>query len=269
MVNRHLDMFPVQELQPEWRQVVNAIVDGLLEQVKTKHTQRTLSSSLVLVVKRLVLRALLHAFEWAAQLPRPLMYAAEHGRLRPQQHRPALLDDARLLHGYLLESVAQDGHVVPPYGADDTQLRQQDVGGVQPAAQTRLDDGPLHLLGREMREGHLGADLEERHIERGLLGLAEDVLCQSHHLSLRDHLPVDSDPLSEGAHVGRGEEADTVAGQLQGTGKLDGCGALAVGAGDVHGLEAHLGVAHECGEFAAVDHAHLDGVSRKEPPQTG
>ena len=55
--------------------------------------------------------------------------------------------------------------VVQADARHDAQVRGDDVGAVQPAAQADFDDGDIHFLGLEPPERHGGRNLEERQVQ--------------------------------------------------------------------------------------------------------
>ena len=85
-------------------------------------------------------------------------FADDYGR--------TFLDDACLLARYLCQRVTQELHVVEADVGDDAQIRPDDVGAIQPSAQTYLDDGHVHLLVGKIAESHGGGQFEERRVER-------------------------------------------------------------------------------------------------------
>ena len=164
-------------------------------------------------------------------------------------HRNALFDDPRLLRGDLLERVAQQGRVFQPDVGDDAQDRHDDVRGVEPSPEPRLDHGHLDIALREVIEGHRGGHFEERQLRFDHLVVV--LVHEVHHLLLGDHFAVNADAFAEVLQVGRGEEPCAVSRLLEHRGDDVGYGAFAVGAGHVDREEVPLGVAQvaaECGD---------------------
>ena len=80
----------------------------------------------------------------------------------PYHYGDAILDDAGLLGGNLLQRVAEELRVVKADIGDDAQQRRDDVGAVETAAHANFDDGDVDLLAGEVVEGHADGHLEER-----------------------------------------------------------------------------------------------------------
>ena len=76
------------------------------------------------------------------------------------------LDDASLLFGNPLRSIAQKLHVVHADVGNDAHDRCHDIGTVQPSAQTCFDDGKINFFMLEIVEGHSRSQLEERGVDR-------------------------------------------------------------------------------------------------------
>ncbi len=166
-----------------------------------------------------------------------------------QQHGDAFLYDARLLRGDLLQRVAQQRRVFESDVGHDAQDGHDDVRGVEPSAEPRLDHGDLHVALREVVESQRCGHLEERELrgDHCVVVLVHEI----DHLLLGDHLAIDADAFAEVLQVGRGEQSGAVSGLLQHGGDHVRHGALAVGARHVDGEEVALRVADaaaECGD---------------------
>ena len=164
----------------------------------------------------------------------------------PQNQGDALFGDARFLGGDLGDGVPQQVGVLQSDVGDHAHERQQDVGGVEPPAQPRLDHGDLHVALREVVEGQRGGHLEEREFQ--LLHAVAVLVHEIDHFLFGNHLPVDADALAEVVQVGRGVEPRAVAGLLQHRGEDVRHGAFAVGACDVDGEEVALRIAQVTAE---------------------
>ena len=129
------------------------------------------------------------------------------------ENRDALLDDAGLLGGDLLQRVAQQRGVLQPDVGDDAQDRDDDVRGVEPSPESCFDHGHLDVALREVVEGHRRGHFEERQLQ--IDHLFAVLVHEVHHLLLGNHLAVHADPFAEVLQVGRGEEPRAVAGLLE------------------------------------------------------
>ena len=126
-----------------------------------------------------------------------------------------------------------------------------DVGGVEAASETDLEDQGVGGMLGEGEEGRRRGDLEE---SDGIAGVdALDALQQRDKLGLADGFRAaicagELDALMEAHEMGRGVDVDALARRLQHGFQERGGGALAVGAGDMDdGGQAGFGVA-ELGE---------------------
>lgn len=115
-----------------------------------------------------------------------------------------LFDDSRFLGCDFGKRVAQQGHVVESDVGDDAHDRDDEVGGVQPSAQSRFDDGDLDVALVKVVEGEGRGHLEERESE--LLHAVVVFVHEVHDFLLGDHLSVHEDPFAEIAQVRRGVE---------------------------------------------------------------
>ena len=154
------------------------------------------------------------------------------------------LDDSRLLGGDLFHRVPQDLGVVQADIHDHRGLRRSnDIGGVQPAAQSRLQHHNVALFLLKPQESGGGHHLKLRGV---ILHCVGGGLHQGHHLCqslIPDGLAVDLHPLIEAGQIGGGEKAGAVAAAFHHRGEHGGAAALAVGAGNVDELQGILGAA--------------------------
>ena len=136
------------------------------------------------------------------------------GFVRFAQHEgDALLDDTRLLGGDLSDRIAQQRRMIQSDVGHHTYDGQQEVRGVEPPAESRLDDRYLDIALRKIIERQRRRHLKER---KSLLGHLVAVLVDEiDHLLLGDHFAVDTDALAEVVQMGRGEESRAVTGLLQ------------------------------------------------------
>ena len=126
------------------------------------------------------------------------------GRTLPHQRRHALLEDAGLFSGDFPDGVAEQLAVVQADIGHDAQVRFQDIGAVEPAAEPRFDDGRIDVFVGKPLETETGGNLEERETVPDEIRLP---LCQEiKHILLRDHLSADPDAFTEVPEMGRGEK---------------------------------------------------------------
>ena len=140
---------------------------------------------------------------------------------------------------------------------DDAEQGGDDVGRVEAAAHTHFDDGDVDLLVAEVVEGQ-----SDSHLEEGEPLVFKELLVffdEADHFVLGYHFAADADALAEVDEVGRGVETHFVAGLLQDGGEEVRHGAFAVGAGDVDGAEAALGMAEVVHHCLGVDEVGLIG----------
>ena len=180
----------------------------------------------------------------------------------------AVLDDAGLVGGDLLDGVAQPGGMVQADGCDHLDILGHDIGAVPGSAHADLDDGDVDRMIGEDGQGHDGQDLEEAHARPARRGRAlihhpdvgGHVLPRGDEPLLADRLAVQGDALANGGQVGAGEAAGAHAGGGQEALGHAGGGGLAVGAGDVDVAVGPLGVAEQVeGPFDALQ-TRLDAV---------
>ena len=125
-----------------------------------------------------------------------------------QHHGDALFDDACFLGSDLAQRIAQQLRMLHPHVGHHAQKGRYDVGGVQTAAQTRLDHGHLDLAVGEVVERHSRRRLEERKVELAHLGLM--LIDEIHHLLFGDHLAVDAYALAKILQVRRRVESHAI-----------------------------------------------------------
>ena len=179
----------------------------------------------------------------------------EHVRLLLGQHDVgAGLDDAGLLRGDRLGTVAEVGRVVDGDRGDDGDLAVGDVRGVPGAAHADLDDRGVDRRVGERGVGHGDRHLEER--QRDLrrvvddLGVRGDVGERVDEPVLGQRLAVEADALGHRLQVRAGEASGAqVEGTQQGVDHARGR-RLAVGAGEVDDRVGPLGVAEQAAERA-------------------
>ena len=150
------------------------------------------------------------------------------------------LDDARLFCCNLSKAVAQELRMVAADVCDDGGNRTDDVGTVQPSAQSHFDDGVVHLFLCEVEKSQRCGELEKggvKRLEEAALGLHEvdDAL-------LGYHGAVDADALAKVYQVWRGVQPDLEAGQLQPRRQGMGTGAFAVCTGHMDAFVAAVRV---------------------------
>ena len=154
------------------------------------------------------------------------------GRVRFAQHEGnALLDDTGLLGGDLRQRIAQQRRMFQSDVGHHAHDGQQDVRGVEPPAQPRLDDGHLDVALCEVVERQRRRHLEERKSQLG--HLVTVLVDEIDHFLLGDHLAVDADAFAEIVQMRRREETRAVTGLLQHGGDDVRNGTLAVGSRDM------------------------------------
>ena len=154
------------------------------------------------------------------------------------------LEDAGLFLGDLAERVAELGHVVLADRGDRGDLGLDHVRAVEPTAQAGLDDRDVDLLLGEVleRDGRQDVEVRRHRLElRATIGSTSRT--RRAKSAVRDHLAVDLDPLADVDQVRAGVEPDLVAGGLEHRRDHRASAALALGAGDVDGLELLVRVA--------------------------
>ena len=103
--------------------------------------------------------------------------------------------------GDLAESVAEELHMIHAHIRDHADERAEDVGAVEPTAHTHLHHGYVHLLIHKVAEGERRGQLKERRLQV-VPQVAEKLLHKSGDILLRDHLPIDPNPLPVGDDMG-------------------------------------------------------------------
>ncbi len=87
----------------------------------------------------------------------------------------AWLDDAGLFRGDFLEGMAEEIFVIESDLGNDGNFGNQDVGGIEPAAEADLKDGDVRFLAGEKIEGHGGDAFKESGMGRKTAG-GEEIL---------------------------------------------------------------------------------------------
>ena len=169
---------------------------------------------------------------------------------RIQHGAAALLEDARLGGGDLLQGAAQKFRVIQADIGQHCHLRHGDhIGGIQRAAHANLQHHDVALLPQEIFK----ADAADQFKLRGMVlhGRSQGFyefrnFCQ---VLVGDVLSVDLDALVEFIDTGGGKHAHPVARLLQNGGGHGSGAAFAVGAGNVDELQFVVGVAHPLQKF--------------------
>ena len=176
-----------------------------------------------------------------------------------QQQRNALLGYAGLLRGDLLDRIAQERRVLHADVGHDAQYGHYDVGGVEAAAQTCLDDRNFDVALGEVVECQRRRHLEERQIE--LLHLRLMLVDEVDHLLLGDELVVDTDALAEVHQMRRGVESRAVARLREYRCEHVRHRPLAVGAGHVDREVVALRIAQMTAELGYAFEPRLIGIA--------
>ena len=173
-----------------------------------------------------------------------LALAEEHG-VR------AMLDDAALLRGDLLDRVAENGRVLQADVRHDADLRRgDDVRRVHAPAEADLERDDVALLLHEVQKGDGRHDLKARgHFAHALRRVPHGV-CERNEGVVVDLFPVHAHALVEAQQVRRGIEPRAVPRALEHGGEHRGGRALAVRARDVDEFEFLLGIAEQTQKLA-------------------
>ena len=147
----------------------------------------------------------------------------------------ALLEDAGFFGCDLGERLAEVLLVVERDGGDDSSDGGDDVGGIEPPAETGFEQDDVASFAREMFEGHHGDDFKKGgQLPGGKL--AEQCLHafgEKHGLRLGDGFAVDLNAFAKADEMRRGVQAGFVSRRAVNTLEHGTHGAFAVGAGDV------------------------------------
>ena len=149
---------------------------------------------------------------------------------------------------------------------DDAHFGSDDVGAVQAASQTDLDDGQVDILVRKPAESHPRGDLEERKVQ--LVESPIPACDEVPHFFFADHPRRtvgagvnDAHALPEIQDMGRGIEPDLETGGGQRGSQHVGHGPLAVGPCDVDGSELPVGLPEQGSESLHVLQSWFVGIS--------
>src|SRR5262249_13055588 len=178
------------------------------------------------------------------------------------------LDDPRLLPRDLLDRVAEDLGVIQADRGDDRHQRREDVGAIEPAAEADLDHGDVDLAFGEVEESE-----RRRHLEEGAVaafGESFDPVERLLEPALVGPLADDADALTEVDQMRRGVEAGAHTRLAQRALDERAHRALAVGARDVHGAEARVGIPQRAEQRAGAVESELvlaafEAIERLEP----
>ncbi len=162
-------------------------------------------------------------------------------RLRGTDHQSLVLDNACLLPRDQGQGLAQDMSVIVAEGGYDSHQGIDHVGGIQPPAHAYLQNRELHPLLDEIEKAQGSDDLESGDTldpaHQGLQPLSE----RSHRF-FGNQPAIGLDPLAEGMQVRRGVEPRAVASGSQDRFAHRCHRTLALGSGNVNGLEMPVGV---------------------------
>ena len=153
-------------------------------------------------------------------------------RLRPDDRGHPGFQDARLLERDFLQRVPQELHVIDGDGRDHGELGPRDqVGGVEPPAQTRLQQQHVRRFARERQERRGGGDLEEGDGRLAVRRFAR--LQKFNQVGFADRAAGQADAFVKAHQVGRGVGLHRGARRTQHGAQEGDHRALAVGPGDV------------------------------------
>jgi hypothetical protein len=178
--------------------------------------------------------------------------------------RDAGLEDAGLLEGDTRQRIAEMRLVIERNGGDGGDFWRQDIGGVETASETDLDNANLHPLAPKCLEGDRRCHLEERRrrCERpvrpqpidGVQGVDGNVAEQT----FANRFAVDGDALLDACQVRRRIQASAVPRVPDRTFDHRADRTFAIGPGDVNRGEAFLGVSERLEKAADVVEPELD-----------
>ena len=189
-------------------------------------------------------RDLLFRTDAGNDLPHLAALTVEHGAA-------AGLEDAGFLRGDGGEGAAEDGGVLQPNVGDDRHLRcGNDVGGVQPPAETDLDHDEVTAGLRKPKKADGGHQLKLGRMLRKRVRRSEHALREAVKRRIGDGRAVHLKALVEAVEVRRGEQSRAVSCRRENGGEHRGGRALAVRAGDVDEFEGFFGVSQR-GEQSA------------------
>ena len=189
-------------------------------------------------------RDLLFCTDAGNDLPHLAVLTVEHSAA-------AGLEDAGFLRGDGGEGAAEDGGVLQPDVGDDRRLRRgNDVGGVQPPAETDLDHDEVTAGLREPEKADGGHQLKLGRMLRKRVRRGEHALREAVKRRIGDGRAVHLKALVEAVEVRRGEQSRAVSRRRENGGEHRGGRALAVRAGDVDEFEGFFGVSQR-GEQSA------------------
>ncbi len=162
-------------------------------------------------------------------------------------HRCPGLDDARFFPGDGLHCVPEHRGVLKANVGNDTDVGLNHVGGVEAAAQARLQHHQVGRLRGKVKKGEDGDHLELGRLPQ--LGFATDLLYQRahplrqpHQFRRSDFLPVDRHAVGKGHQVGRSVQPDPVPGGLENARRHHRRRTFAVGAGQMQEAQGTVGV---------------------------
>ena len=166
----------------------------------------------------------------------------------PQHDRHPLFDNAGLLERDRRERRPQIVLMIERDRRHRAGHGRDDVGSVEPAAQSHLQHSHVDPCLSKVLKGH-----RRRIFEKcgGEIRLAESLQLfgQLRHLRFRDHLAVHADPLPELHEMGRGIEPHPITGRLQHRSGHGCSGSFAIRAGDMEGPVPglrHPESSHQC-----------------------
>ena len=156
----------------------------------------------------------------------------------------AVLEDAGLFRGDVVQRRPKLGHVILADAGDGGHFGLNDVGAVQPPAQTRLHDGDIDLVVGKIFECDGGQHVEVGRHRAGMrVTIGSTCRTRRAKSAWRDHLAIDDDAFADIDQVRAGVKADLVAAGLEHGRDHGASAALAFGSGNVDRTELVLRIA--------------------------
>ncbi len=164
--------------------------------------------------------------------------------------------DPGLLHRHRLAGITQPVAVIEGNGGDHGHIGLHHIGGIEPTAQPHFQQQHIGRGAPKQPQARQGGELEEG---KGYLAAGRFHLGKGGAVIAIGQLgPVDPHPFGEAQQMGRGIDADLIAGFYQYAGRHGAAGALAVGARHRDHLERQLGKIHAAGDGADPIQSHVD-----------
>ena len=170
------------------------------------------------------------------------------------------LEDPRLLARDRAKRGAEILHVIEADRRHPRGKGAHDVGRIEPASESGLDEGDVGVLGGEVQKSHRRSRLEER--RPNPLDRRRPAFDERDDLTFRDRCAGDDDPFPEIDEMWRGVSRDAKFFRAeQRVGRRDGT-ALSVRAGDVQRGNGKMGISHLGQQRSRAIQAELERAGR-------